>query len=163
MSDWPEACPWCSGSSVDVSYSDEYVGVEPVYYAGYCNACDEYFDVLESGTVINPNDRETAEIRRRMVSDYPWSSGPWDWEPNYMGEPGDSCLHNESHDIAVIPSKGMPDAPDAALIALAPEMADAILAACDVNDSGDGILSSHPVRDVLDALRDRIEAIGGTG
>lgn len=62
------------------------------------------------------------------MSKYPWSSGPWDWEPNYMGAPGDSCLHNESHDIAVIPSKGMPDDPDATLIALAPEMAAAILA-----------------------------------
>lgn len=80
-----------------------------------------------------------------------------------MGEPGDSCLHNESHDIAVIPSKGMPDDSDAALITLAPEMAEAILAACDVNDGGDGILSSHPVHAVLDDLRERIEAIGGSG
>lgn len=98
------------------------------------------------------------------MSEYPWTPGPWRSNDGIAGDGYSIDSDGSQVGFVFCDPDGTEDPrraeADAALVALAPEMAEAILAACEVNDDGDGILSSNPVRDVLDDLRERIESIG---
>ena len=89
----------------------------------------------------------------------PWTPGPWEVDPEEFHDVSGSSRWigpDADHGVFVL----YPTRPDAALIALAPEMAEAILAWNDGNSDGYANGTPDAVADALDHVAVKLLSIG---